>query len=288
MTEEMHQEDVAEAEVEADAEISDAGGGEDRPEPAVQRDPEAEAEARKYGWRPKEEFDRDPEGWVDAARFLELPSTHKKMLRDELRETKQEMADRLARLEKANKAAMERALEAQKAQYEAQLHQVRAAQRKAVEDGDTAAYDRLEIYERDLLKRAPTPARAEEQKPAPDPYVEQYRGSQAGQWLNDPYLYARAAEIIDLSKGAAGATAADQIAYAEARLKEFYPQKFAPAQPAKPAQARVDGGGLASGKRRSDVDRLPPEAVKAAKEFIEEGYIKSLEEYAKSYWESES
>lgn len=268
----------------ADPQAEPAEPQEASPEPP-QADPEAEAEARKYGWRPKEEFDRDPEGWVDAARFLELPSTHKKMLRDELRDTKQEMADRLARLEKANKEAMKRALEAQKSQYEGQLQQVRAAQRKAVEEGDTAAYDRLEGYERDLLKRAPA-AEVEEVKPQTDPYVEQYRGSEAGQWLNDPYMYARAAEIIDLSKGAAGATAADQIAYAEARLREYYPHKFA-SPPKKAVQARVDGGGLAGGKKRSDASRLPPEALKAAKEYVEEGIFKSVDEYAKQYWEME-
>lgn len=248
------------------------------------RDLEAEAEARKYGWRPKEEFDRDPDGWVDADRFLELPSTHKKMLKDELRERDKTLEDyklRMERLEKTNKVAMDQALAAQKTQYEAELRQVRAAQRKAVEEGDTDRYDRLEAYEQSLLKEPPKTPEMEPERPGTDPYIEQYQASPEGQWLNDPILRKFGADAINLA-GKNDAPAHEQVKIAEAAVRDYFPHKFeAPA----PKRQKVDGGGLAGGKARQTASKLPPEALKAAKDFVAQGIFKSVDDYAKAYFE---
>lgn len=271
MTDEI-QEDVAEETVAEEGTQSQEEGQESL------RDPEAEAEARKYGWRPKEEFDRDPEGWVDADRFLQLPSTGKKMLRDELREVKSDFAVRMERMEKANKAVLDRALEDQKRQYEEKIAKVRYDRREAASEGDTERYDRLDLEERKLLQSAPK--EPEVQQEGPDPYIAEYSATESGAWLNDPILRDFAARSIDLAKGAAGATAREQIAYAESKVKEYYPHKFAPP---KQKTSKVDGGGLAGGKLGNN--KLPPEAKKAAAEFIEQGIFKNEAEYAKVYFE---
>lgn len=253
-------------------------------EPApVERDPEAEAEARKYGWRPKEDFDRDPAGWVDAKRFLELPSTQKKMVQDELRQVKTETEKRMERLERANKDAMERALAVQKDNYERELSQLRAAQRRAVEEGDTQRYDLLERREQQLLGAPPKMEEPKEEAPqGPDPYIAQYSATPEGSWINDPMLREFGRQAIDAANGAAGHSAQEQVAYAEKKLREYFPHKF---EQQKPRPAKVDGGGLAGGRKSGGADKLPPEARKAGKEFVSQGLFKSLDEYAKSYFE---
>ena len=69
-----------------------------RLDPADDARKEIEDAARKYGWRPKGEFDRDPSGWVDADRFLELPATRLKMTNDAKRELERELKNRDERL----------------------------------------------------------------------------------------------------------------------------------------------------------------------------------------------
>ena len=262
---------------------SEEQGGE-APEPTT--DPEIEAEARKYGWRPKEEFDRDPEGWVDAERFMELPSTHKKMLRDELRERDKKLEEyqqRMDRLEKTNKAALETALDQQKRAYEDKIQQLRAAQRRAVEEGDTERWERLEDY-KSKLEPPKAPEFDEPQQPQEDPAVAQYASSPEGQWLQDPIMRDFAARAIDMDPKARMLDAQGQIQYAEQKVKEYFPHKFE--QPRQQRQ-KVDGGGLAGGRSRNTASKLPPEAMKAAKEFVEMGVFKSVDDYAKQYFEQE-
>lgn len=258
---------------------------------------EAEEQARKYGWRPKEEFDRDPEGWVDADRFLELGSTQRKMRRDDKREyerqigeTKREFEARLARIEAVSKAATQRALEAQKAQHEAQLADIARQRREAAETADIARYDQLGQEEQKIRKAAPVADDVLEVKeqPKPDPYIDEYAKSDNGKWLAEPYLAKQGFEMIEAippQHRPAGAKA--QLEYVEARFRQMYPAMFQTAQ-VKPAFNRVDGGGLAGGgPQRKGANSLPPEALRAGKDLVSEGIYKSLDEYAADYFAQE-
>jgi len=89
---------------------------------------EAEGEARKYGWKAKEEFDLAPEGWVDANRFLELPSTQVKMLRDTRKQLERELRERdekLSGIERTARTAVEAARKQERERYEAQLAELK-------------------------------------------------------------------------------------------------------------------------------------------------------------------
>lgn len=275
---------VDEIEVDEGLEV-EAEGPDDTGREEPEGNPEAEAEARKYGWRPKDEFDRDPKGWVDASRFLELPTTQKKMVQDELRQTTSEFTRRMERLERSNKAAMKRALEVQQEAHERDLKNVEAAQRRAVEDGDTDRYDALARHKQVLMKAAPRPDDADDTPAGPDPYVSEYKESAEGAWLKDPMLFDFASRAIDNSRGAAGQTAREQIAYAKTQVEKYFPHMFE-TKP-KPRASRVDGGGLAGGRASGGAAKLPPEAVRAGKDFVKQGLFKSLDDYAKTYFEQE-
>lgn len=242
-------------------------------------DQEAQEEARKYGWRPKEDFDRNPEGWVDAKRFLELPSTEVKKLRDESRAEKAEFEARLAKMDAVNKATMERALEVERENHQRELNNLTAQQRQAVEEADTEKYDALELQKQKL--KAPEPIAEPERKV--DDFTAKYMAE--NEWTKDPVLASVGFQAVQNDPIALRMPAKEQWEFAERKVREYFPHKFKEPETQKPARSKVDGGGLGGGQTSKGVASLPPEALAAGKEFVAEGYYKSLEEYATFYHE---
>lgn len=240
-----------------------------------------EEEAKKYGWRPKEEFDLAPEGWVDAKRFMEFPTTQNKVLRDEIANVRasveSEFGERFKKLEGTTKAAMDAALQQQKEAYEAKMAEISRGQLKAVEEADTEAYQALEKQKGEL-----TPPKV--QGPQPIDIVAEYGDKHS--WVKEPAMFAQAQQIVGLGlqQGTLRTSdAGEQLAFAEAQLKGLFPHKFQAPEAPKPKVTRVDGGGLATGGGKG-VNSLPPEALAAGREFVESGVFKSMEDYAKTYF----
>lgn len=245
-------------------------------------DHEAESEARKYGWKPKEEFTLAPEGWVDASRFLELPSTQTKMLRDVNRRLERELGERdkvLSKVSEMQERAMQRVRDQERQAYEERIARIEEAKRQAVEVGDVAQYDKLS---QDQRKLAP-PSDEPEPKAEPEPEVKAY--IEGAKWLKDPNAYAFAYQLIEDNPNVKRLPATKQIAWAEARVKEFFPEHFEEPKP-KQTFSKVDGGGTGPlGKRGKGADDLPPEARAAAEMYVKEKLYKSVDEYAKEYFE---
>jgi hypothetical protein len=195
----------------------------ERPEDAAARE-EAEAEARKYGWRPKAEFDRDPDGWVDASRFLELPSTNVKMLRDTKRELERKLEDErkdraesFARMEAMQKAIVERTRQQERAKFDAEREQLQKAKREAAASHDLDRYDQLSRREAQL--RPPEDVAPVQQQQAPKyPEVDDYRAK--NEWAQDPALWQEASIAVDAAMrfGKAFNSAQEQLVYAESEI----------------------------------------------------------------------
>jgi hypothetical protein len=285
--------DMDNPEIEAEEIEAEAPEAEqERPEDAAARQ-EAEAEARKYGWRPKAEFDRDPDGWVDASRFLELPSTNVKMLRDAKRELQSQLeaerkdrAEAFARMESAQRAVAERIRQQERAKFEAEREQLLRAKREAAASHDLDRYDQLSRKEA-MMKPPEDIAPAQQQEAPRYPEVESYRAK--NDWAQDPALWSEASFAVDaaMRSGTRFNTAQEQLVYAESVMKRKYPHMFQAAPVA--AISRVDGGGLATGRRAGrGADDLPPEAKKVAAEYVKEGIYKNLAEYAADYFAQET
>lgn len=99
---------------------------ENTPEPV--EIPEIEQQAIERGWRPKEEFNGDPDKWVDAGEFMRRAPIFEKIdsMGRELRETKKALIEMRKHHEKVRETEYKRALEELKAQ-----------KRAAFEEGDT-------------------------------------------------------------------------------------------------------------------------------------------------------
>lgn len=244
-----------------------------------------EEEARKYGWRPKEDFDRDPDNWIDADRFMDLPQTHVKMQRDEIKSLREKLNGYDGQLENIKRTAQQAAENARKQErerYESELEQVRRAQVQAAEEADSERFRQLQSREDQIRERMSAP---QEAAPKIDPDVAKYR--QENEWTQNPALWQEAVQAVNLMPNLSRATTQQQIEFAETTMRQKYPHMFKAAESA-PSAAKVDGGGLGLGGRKAKGIRdLPPEARSAGEEFVAEGFFKSMDDYAKSYFEQE-
>ncbi|WP_290688539.1 hypothetical protein [Haematobacter sp. UBA3484] len=243
-----------------------------------------EAEAKKYGWRAREESDIPDDRWVDADRFMELPSTQLKASRDQNRELSRKLDEQgqlIAGFSNTMREAVEtsRRQERERAEqeYNSRLSEIQNAQRTAVENGDVAAYEAAERQRQQIH-----PPRQEQRGPASE--IVEYR--QKNEWAQDPALWDEAARAVNFMPNLDRATPAEQMAYAEATMKRRYPHMFQQEQPQQRAPSRVDGGGLGGGVRRDTKgwDSLPVEAKAMGREFIAEGTFKTEADYAKAFY----
>src|SRR5688572_12359429 len=118
--------------------------------PAV--DPKIEAEAKEMGWKPKEAWKGDPEGWRPADEFVKrgkeiLPIVTKKLKDTEaaLAKLKTETAETIARSERMNATALKMQREQLESRYE-------ALKMRAVEQGDTKGYAAAQQAQQTALK----------------------------------------------------------------------------------------------------------------------------------------
>lgn len=246
---------------------------EEAPKPSWSQ--EAEEEARAFGWKSEDEWkgDKPPTYIADPEQYLERLQKMKpfRVMQDRLAEQQ----EALRKIEAMN----QRALDMQRQQYEARIREVEAAQLKAVEAGDVDGYKRLS-QQREQLQGAMTnaPDRGDEAQA----YVESYKQTEEGRWVNDPALRAMGAQLINDNPQIQMASPQEQIAYARQQLAELYPHKFRAPEPARPAPrtSPVEAGGLASASRGTGFEKLPSEAKAAFKRQWDQGVYSHFKDEA--------
>jgi hypothetical protein len=244
-----------------------------------------EQEARLFGWKSPDEWKGEkPAGYIDDPKEF--------LGRVERSRIFQTMQQKMSEQERKLAAMNDKALERQKADYEAQMRQISARQRQAVEEADTETWDRLERQKADLARQAPQEGPANSQAEGPAPEVAQYR--EQNDWAKDPVLWAEAVQAVNVGLQTGVVTANDaesQIRYAERVVKTKYPHLFSTPKP-KPQPQKVDAGGLAGGPKsgRNQFDKLPSEARDAFSRFVKRGVYadtkESREKYAREYNDS--
>lgn len=255
---------------------------------------ELEDTAKQFGWRPKDKFTRDPEGWVDAERFLQMPLVQVRMLnktKEGLEKQLSERDEEFSRLRAMTSTVVERTRAQEQERYKAQMAEIESRQRKAVEDADTDTFDALARQKQEIQ-----PPQMPVERPAsgPHPDIAAYSDTDEGAWLKDPAAYRYAGALIEKSDTAKLLPPVKQAQWAAVRMGDVFPEYFAsrPEQAAFASQkqraqdksARVDEGGMGGARRgRSSAD-LPSEAREVGREWVKEGLFKDLEEYAKDYF----
>lgn len=212
-----------------------------------EEDAAIEAQARRMGWRPKEDFARPPERWVDAKTFVDRGMTELPVLRDryrkldgqftgltrELNETKTTLAEQqrvLLELREMSKNAEDRA-------YIRAARELAAREREAVAAADTAAYDMVQRERQDLEQTRPrvtVEAPPVRQQPPPGPQAPQQAAPEVEAWVQanpwfkqDPVLNQVAIAFdAEVKRDHPDWTVTEQLAEAKARVVARFPDKF--------------------------------------------------------------
>ncbi len=254
----------------ADGDSTSLDAGQDQTQPR-----DYDAEARRHGWTPKEEFRGDPARWVDAETFAKRADEVMPFLKKKTEAQDREIADLKRTIKQAAKhyeAVEERAVKRAMAELEAR-------HTEAAESGDVAGAKRAMDEIRALEKDVSAPTVKED---APDP-------TQARKELND-WIGENDWYVLDDKKRAFADLQADLMGPAiewsggqKAWLDELgkrVDRRFTEKKP-----SPVSGGGnraAPSGGGKSYAD-LPPAAKATCDRFVKNGIIKDRETYVRDY-----
>lgn len=116
-------------------------------------DEEAEQKAHALGWRPKEEYNGNPENFTDAKTFLSKANENIPMLRENYRKVEaqnQKFQEQLEAMNKQIMATSKRLEDAERRGYERAVKDIEEQQRIAAMSGDLDKYDALQEKKRAL------------------------------------------------------------------------------------------------------------------------------------------
>lgn len=270
-------EDIQEHEVQEEA-VAEAPPADPPIEAEQQAEPDPyEADARAYGWKPKEEWTGPEGGWVDAEKFVQrtLPS-YAKGLEQKLSDAN----ERLQRMERVTNTALER----QKALHQAEIERLKTQERQARDELDFDAYDSIQ-KRRQELEQASAPEPKQAQQPE-----ELNAWVSANPWFNaDPGLR-QIAQAAAARAAQSGGDLKAEIAAAEAAVRAVAPDAIKTAKPEpkpEPRPVTVETASNAArliGAKRTLASQLPAEDRANGERFVKEGLFPSIEAYAKEYF----
>lgn len=120
-------------------------------------DEEAEVKAHALGWRPKDEFNGNPENFTDAKTFLSKANDNIPMLRENYRKVEaqnQKFQEQLEAMNKQIMATSKRLEDAERRGYERAVKDIEEQQRIAAMTGDLDKYDALQQRKDALAQRS--------------------------------------------------------------------------------------------------------------------------------------
>ena len=258
-----------------DADDGEGGGGEE-PQHSAQEDT-----AMQSGWRPKEEWDGDPDEWVDAREFNRRGELLRK-IHNQNRQIKQldGVVNTLANQQKKIFSAG----------YEKAKRELKSQLREATKEGDDATAEvienRLEELEEAARKDAVALATAEPKRPevAPEfvPWV------QRNQWfVNHPEMRAYAETIgVQYASTHPETTNSEVYNYITREVSKRFPEKFGMAgkktgkKPGSPVEGSDNLTGIRGSSQGASRVSLTAEEKSVGRTLVQRGLYKNMNEYA--------
>ncbi len=216
-------------------------------DPEAERIAQIEAEARRGGWRPQEEYRGPPGQWRTAEEFLKrgqdiLPMVRKDLIRERERGTKmEEEIKALRQTVDEQKLAMDDLLKmartASESGYKRALEELKAKKRQAAQAGDIAGVvaiddqiSEVEEARADAVppprEAAPAPKNPQPVPPRVDPAVERFVSENP--WFNTDQVLHKAMETehMALLQDAPGLSLEENLDRAKEAVMARYPRKF--------------------------------------------------------------
>ena len=259
MSEELNTAPVAEPQV-----------AEQTQQPEVQSDP-YEDQAREQGWRPKEEWEGDPSKWRPAKDFVE---------RGELFGKIDSMGKELKETRKALKMLQEHHAKVRETEYNNALKELKALQKKHLEEGNSDGY--LETTELLTDLKAEQKAREVVEKQVPQ---QQQPDPRFIAWAQENNWYQKDQEMRDFADAVGlgyaqknpGIDPEDVLKYVTAQVKTRFKEKFVNPNRSKPssvegasAPAATKGTFELSDEERKVMNTFVRTGVMSKEEFIAE------------------
>ena len=241
-------------------------GGETLPDQVVNTDP-YEAEAREQGWKPKEEYEGDPEKWRPAKEFVERGELFGKIdtMGKELKETR-----------KALKMLQEHHSKVKESEYKRAVDELKSLQKKHLEEGNSDGY--LETTELLTDLKAEQHARkvvGETAQPQVDPRFTAWVDK--NQWYAKDQEMREYADVVGLgySQANQGLDPEDVLKYVSAQVKARFKDKFENPNRSRPSAVE----GSAQPAPSKEKFELTEEERKVMNTFVRMGVYKNKDEY---------
>lgn len=265
-------------------------------DPGSQSDPveaEAEAEAGRKGWVPKDKFKGDPTKWKPASVYLEAGRRFEKNTQKEL----QELREKYANLEKTGQAFAkfhEEAMARKEQDLKDAIADTTRKIREAIRDGDDNLADTLEARKellqeerqgiKDQVKAVNKEEQTIRQPDAVNPVVKEWI-EDGNEWFNeDPELRQYALDIgNEMRRGGESAQGRKMLDMVAERVRADFPRRFGKKQePIRRAdQVSSDAGSNTGGGYT--IHDLPAEDLALMKDFISKGWT-TKERFLKNYF----
>lgn len=227
--------------------------------------------AAEQGWKPKDQFQGEPDDFIDAAEFVRRGELFEKIDRQN-REVKQ--------LKDALHAFKAHHTKVKEAEYNRALKAVEAARKKAFDEGDRDQFFALEQQmdsikdEAALVKEAAKVVDAPQIPPALETWAEK------NSWYQSNRAMTAFADRLGVELHAKGFTLDQALREIDAEVRKEFPEKFAaPAANRRPPQpegsTRTGATSKSSGFKPSDDER------RVAKKFVQQGLFETEAAYYK-------
>mgnify|MGYP003644788966 CR=1 FL=1 len=255
---------------------ADGGGGEvvGKVDEVAKVDAATEARAMKMGWRPKEEFQGDPEKWRPANEFVERGDNMLPIMR----KTAERQERQIAELQQTVREFAELNTKADARAFERALKELKKQQIEAVAAGDAEAFVKVDEAIDDLHKDAAKNPKIKVPEPVEDPDYVEWEGR--NKWMKtdkEAQAYAESYAQYLRKKGdeRVGSEFLDEVTKA---VKKEFPDKFT--NPRREAPSSVEGSSPQARKGGKSFVDMPADARAACERMAKNGYADKPKEMA--------
>ena len=294
-------EEVEEATAESKAEKEEKPKKEEKPAAKAEEEveessdeeemPEYEADARAEGWRPLDEWEGDPDDWVDAKEFNFRGKLMKRIQQQSsqlsnLNKDYKEVKDALRALGEHNKKIAER-------EYDRALADLKQQKVDALENDDherAVEIDDKVLDIKNAQKELKEEAEGESDTSTNDsagdipPEAQAWLDNPANKWYHDNDVMRATADTLYiryLEKNPGDVQGA--LASVEKSIKEEFSHKFNKAKPTKTAVTESEGRGRGQQKntrsKKYTTRDLDEDQRRVGRTFVDQGVFSSMDEY---------
>ena len=248
-------------------ETTNDGAGEGN-EPAGGAEPTAiELKARDAGWRPLDEFNGDPDEWVDAGEFVRRGPLFK-ALETKNKELKA-IRETLAQFQDHHSKVQENA-------YKKALVDLKAKKKEALIEGDADLVVEIDEQLQDVKMEQAAKKQQPAQREPTEEHPEFVAFKQKNSWYETAYPMRRWADARGEELAREGRSPSDVLRTIEREVREEFPKRFE-----NPNRSRPNSVESGTQRGSTSAKAYQPNEIeeKLAARFVREGLYKNKQEY---------